>query len=71
MKTINIGNRVICIAGVAKLFYEGGFPISMSVKELSKEGIEVSFLHLVNELWDNNWSWKAIESKLKGELSGI
>lgn len=62
------GDRTICIKGVGKMFYQHGFPISMSVSEFEKRGIEISFLHVIEEFWENGWSWKTIEMKLKGEL---
>jgi len=67
-KFVEVYNKIICVGGVGKLFYQEGFPIAMTVEEFSNKGIEISFLHLVNELWDNGWGWKTIESKLKGEL---
>lgn len=62
------GNRNICIEGVGILFYQEGLPLSVSVSELNKKNIEVSLLHIVEELWSNGWSWKTIERKFKGEL---
>lgn len=64
----NIGERKIAVGGVGKLFYQDGFPISMAVSELNKQGIEVSMFHLIEELWENGWSWKTIEIKLRGEM---
>jgi hypothetical protein len=62
------GERLICIKGVGKMFYQDGLPISFTVSEFKKKGIEVSFLHMIEEFWNNGWSWKTIEMKLKGEL---
>lgn len=62
------GDRWICLKGVGKLFYQEGFPISMASAELKKRNIEISFLHMIEEFWDNGWSWKTIEIKLRGEL---
>lgn len=61
-------NRRICVSGVAKAFYQDGFPLSLAVSHLKSQGVEVSLYHVVEELWDNGWNWKTIESKLKGEL---
>jgi hypothetical protein len=63
-----IGDRTIAIKGVGKMFYQQGYPLSMSVKELGKRGIEVSLLHVVEEFWNNGGSWQTIERKLQGEL---
>lgn len=70
LQIVNFGKRTICVKGIGKMFYQDGFPISMSVSELKKKGVEVSFLHIINEFWDNGWSWKTIEMKLRGELEG-
>lgn len=64
---VSIGNRTIVIKGVARSFYEGGFPISISMEEFSKRGIEVSLLHLAEQCWENGWSTETILKKLKGE----
>jgi len=61
--------REVCIGGVGKMFYEGGFPIGMCVKMLSDKGIQTSFYHLIDELWNNGWSWETIEMKLRGEVA--
>jgi hypothetical protein len=68
-KFIESGNTKICVAGVAKLFYQSGFPISMAVTLFKEQGVQVSLLHLIDEFWNNGWSWKTIEMKLRGELS--
>lgn len=65
---INIGERKIIINGIGKLFYEKGFPLSISVDKLSEKGIEVSLYHIIEEFWNNGWSWKTIENKLRGEV---
>lgn len=58
------GDRNICIKGIGKLFYQEGFPISMAVSELKKQGIEVSILHVADECLKNGWSPKTTYSKL-------
>jgi hypothetical protein len=68
IEVIDIGDRRIVVKGVGKMFYQDGYPLSMSVMELGKRGIEVSLLHVVDELWGNGWSWQTIERKLQGEL---
>lgn len=65
---VEIDNRKIAIKGVGKLFYEKGFPLALSVERLSEKGIETSLYHVVEEFWNNGWSWKTIESKLRGEV---
>jgi len=68
IEVIDIGDRRIAVKGVGKMFYQDGYPLSMSVMELGKRGTEVSLLHVVDELWGNGWSWQTIERKLQGEL---
>ena len=60
--------RKICVKGIGVLFYEKGLPLTISISELNKKDIEVSMMHVVEEFWENGWSWKTIESKLKGEI---
>lgn len=66
-EVVSIGNRTIVIKGVARSFYEGGFPISISIEEFSKVGMEVSLLHLAEQCWENGWSTETILKKFKGE----
>jgi hypothetical protein len=68
MEIIDIGNRRIAVKGIGKLFYQEGFPISMAISELSKDGVEVSLLHVADECMRNGWSAKTTINKLKGEL---
>ena len=68
-KFIEKDNTKLCVGGVGKLFYEFGFPLSMAISYLKSENVQVSPLHLIDEFWNNGWSWKTIEMKLRGELS--
>lgn len=36
------GDRMICIGGVGKLYYQDGMPIEISVMQLRDQGIEAS-----------------------------
>jgi len=62
-----IGSRKIVVKGVARMFYESGFPISIAIDEFKSMGIEVSLLHVADQCWDNGWSPETIIKKLKGE----
>lgn len=62
-----IGDRTIVVKGVAKLFYQDGFPLSIAIDEFKKRNIEVSLLHVADQCWINGWSPKTILTKLKGE----
>lgn len=63
-----INGRDICIGGVGKLFYEQGFPISMSISELKKRNIECSIYHVADECLKNGWSAKTTYNKLKADF---
>jgi len=62
------GKRTICLKGIGKLFYQNGFPISMSVSKFKKEGIEVSIMHVADECLKNGWSPKTTYNKLKSDF---
>ena len=62
------GDRLICLKGVGKLFYQDGFPISISISELKKKGIEVSILHVADECLKNGWSAKTTFNNLKTDM---
>lgn len=61
-------NRLICLKGVGKLFYQEGFPISLSVSKMKENGIEVSLLHVADECLKNGWSAKTTINKLKADF---
>lgn len=63
-----IAGRKICIGGVGKLFFEQGFPISMSIQLLMSKNIEVSILHVVDELINHGWGKETIFKKIKADL---
>lgn len=62
------GDRLICIKGVGKLFYQDGFPISMAVSILKEKGVEVSIFHVADECMKNGWSAKTTINKLKADF---
>lgn len=64
---VQIGTRLIVVNGVARLFYEGGFPLSIAIDEFKSKGIVVSLLHVADQCWNNGWSSETIMKKLKGE----
>lgn len=68
LKVEQFGDRWICIGGVGKMFYQDGFPISMSISELKKKGIEVSIYHVADECLKHGWSAKTTISKIKADL---
>lgn len=71
MRIIETNGRKIVIEGVGKLFYESGFPISMSIEHLTEKGHEVSVYHVVDELIKHGWSNKTILSKIKDDFGDM
>jgi hypothetical protein len=63
-----IGDRIICLKGIGKLFYQDGFPISLSISEMKNKGIEVSIFHVADECMKNGWSPKTTFNKLKADF---
>jgi hypothetical protein len=63
-----IGDKHICIKGVGKLFFQDGFPISLSVDMLKKKGIHVSILHVADECMKNDWTPKTTFNKIKADF---
>ena len=62
-----IEGKTICVKGIGKLLYQDGYPIILSIEALRKQGIEVSILHVADELLKNGWSTKATINKLNAE----
>lgn len=67
IEVFEYSGKRIAVRGVAESFYKDGFPLSMTISYLKKEGVEVSYLHLVDDLWNNGWSWKTIKNKFSEE----
>ena len=65
---IKIGDRKVVTKGIGELFYKNGLPLSISIAKVNEQGMEVSLFHIVEEFWNNGWSWKTIESKFTGEI---
>jgi hypothetical protein len=63
-----INGRMIAIKGIGKMFFQDGFPISMSVSELKQKGIEVSIFHVADECIKNGWSAKTTFNKLVSDF---
>lgn len=54
------GNRKIAIKGIGKMYYQDGFPIPMAVEQLKEHGVEVSMLHVADELLKNGFPKKRV-----------
>lgn len=64
----NIDGKEVCLKGVGKLFYQDGFPISMSIQTLKNAGVEVSILHVADECLKHGWSAKTTFNKIKADF---
>lgn len=60
----NINGREIAIKGVGKLFYQEGVPLEISADILFEKGVEISWLHIADELLKNGWSNKRVYNTL-------
>lgn len=63
------GNRRVLLRGLGKMFYQEGTPIGLLAHKVNAEGIEVSWLHVADELQKHGWLNKTILSKLREETS--
>jgi hypothetical protein len=68
LEILETNGRKIVVKGLGKLFYQNGFPISMSISECNKKGWEPSIYHIADECLKNGWSGKTTLAKLKGEV---
>lgn len=67
----DFGGRKIVLKGVGKMFYESGYPIGMAIAEFKKQNIEVSILHVCDELLKNGFSPKTVVSKFSEDLQDV
>ena len=68
LKIMSVGDRNIIVKGVAKLYYQDGFTLSMSKDILKENGFELSWLHVADELYKHGWSEKRCLSTLRNEI---
>ncbi len=67
IKIVEVGDRKIVVKGIGKLFYQDGFPITMSIEYFKEQNMEASLLHIVDELIKHGWSNKTILNKLRND----
>ena len=63
-----IGDRTICIGGVGTLFHQEGFPLGMSAKRLAESGVELSWFHVIKELYYQYTSNDRLYNKILSEI---
>jgi uncharacterized UBP type Zn finger protein len=68
MEIAEINGKKVIVKGVGKMYYESGFPISMSVEKAKTMGCEVSVLHVADELLKNGMSPKTVVSRIKEDF---
>lgn len=64
-----INGRQVVVRGIGKMFYQDGFPIGIAVEKLRDMGIEVSWLHIADELQKNGWKARTILSRIGEDLA--
>lgn len=64
-----INGRKIVVQGIGKMFYQDGFPIGMAVERLKTLGIEVSWVHIADELLKNGWKNRTILARIGEDLT--
>lgn len=70
IKIIDVNGRRIAIGNIGKLFYQEGFPISMSIFKLKEQNIETSLYHVADECLKNGWSPATVYKKMVNDLEG-
>lgn len=55
-----INGRKIAIGGIGTAFYQNGYPIEIAIMDLKEQGINVSYLHIADELYKHGWNLKTI-----------
>jgi hypothetical protein len=68
IKIEKFGERLICIGGIGHMFHQHGFPLGMSAKELQKKGIELSWFHVIKELYFQYTENDRLYNKIKHEI---
>ena len=62
------GNKIV-LKGIGKRFYQDGVPISITIEDCYKHNINVSMLHVADELLKEGWKQKTVLTKLEEEKS--
>ena len=67
-KIEQIGDKLICLKGIGKMFYQNGFPISMAISNFKLKGIDVSLFHIADECLKHGWSSDTTFKKLREDV---
>jgi hypothetical protein len=67
-KIEQIGDKLICLKGIGKMFYQNGFPIAMAISNFKSKGIDVSLLHIADECLKHGWSSETTFKKLREDI---
>ncbi len=68
IEVVKIKNELIAIKGIGRLFYQDGFPVSLTISELKEKNIKVSLLHIADECLKHGWSPKTTYINLKNDF---
>jgi hypothetical protein len=63
-----IGDKLICLKGIGKMFYQDGFPISIAISNFKSKGIDVSLFHIADECLKHGWSSETTFKKLREDV---
>lgn len=64
----NLGGRLVCIGGVGEMFHQEGFPLGISARQLKNNGIELSWFHVIKELYFQYTSNDRLFAKIQSEI---
>lgn len=65
----DFNGRKIAIKGIGKMYYQDGFPIEISADMLTEKGVEISWLHVADELLKNQWDANRVYRTLEPILT--
>jgi hypothetical protein len=70
IRIVNIGGREIVVGGIGKMLYQEGFPLSVAIKYWNDRCVEVSLLHVADELLKSgDFSEEQVVIKIQAALS--
>lgn len=67
MEICTIGARRIVVRGIGAAFFRDGLPLGIAAQIAERKGLEVSWLHVADDLQKQGWGTDAIMSRLQEE----
>ena len=68
LQYVYIGGKSVVVSGIGKLYYQDGFPISMTHDILKERNIGISWLNVADELYKNGWTETRCLTVLRQEI---